>query len=259
MTNSDSAHRAPRPGPPPQFYLPLNIVFYVCLLSHTLAAAYAPIQDCDEVFNYWEPTHYLTHGYGLQTWEYSPEFALRSWLYILVHAVPQKLGSLFAKNKTFEFYFLRVILASICAACETRLFSAISRTLNPRIGILYLMIVAFTPGMFYASAAYLPSSFAMYCSTLGLASFIDWRKGPKTAVGIMWFGIGAILGWPFAAILCGPFLLEDIAVAWIAGDATQMGRRFLDGIARCFIIVVSGRPVPMFHLADSLPGLGSCN
>lgn len=28
------------------------------------------VHDCDEVYNYWEPLHYLTHGYGKQTWEY---------------------------------------------------------------------------------------------------------------------------------------------------------------------------------------------
>jgi len=39
------------------------------------------------VFNYWEPTHYLSHGFGLQTWEYSPEYAIRSWFYVGIHAV----------------------------------------------------------------------------------------------------------------------------------------------------------------------------
>lgn len=52
-----------------------------------IAALFAPIQDCDETFNYWEPAHYLSHGYGLQTWEYSPDYAIRSWLYIALHAV----------------------------------------------------------------------------------------------------------------------------------------------------------------------------
>src|SRR6266536_5422879 len=61
--------------------------FYVFLATNLLAAIYAPIQDCDETFNYWEPTHYLSHGYGLQTWEYSPEYAIRSWLYIAIHAL----------------------------------------------------------------------------------------------------------------------------------------------------------------------------
>ena len=66
---------------------------------------YSNIQDCDEgemrplstshskpyistVFNFWEPLHYLDHGYGFQTWELSPAFAIRSWAYIVLHLWP---------------------------------------------------------------------------------------------------------------------------------------------------------------------------
>ena len=28
------------------------------------------IHDCDEVYNYWEPLHFLLYGSGMQTWEY---------------------------------------------------------------------------------------------------------------------------------------------------------------------------------------------
>ena len=198
----------------------------------------APIQDCDETFNYWEPLHYLNHKYGLQTWEYSGEFALRSWTYIVIHAIPAKLGALFARSKTFEFHLLRILLAICCAASETRLYSAISRTLNARVGIIYLTITAFSPGMFYASVAFLPSSFAMYTSSFGLAAFMDWRGGPKTASGIMWFGIGAIVGWPFSGILIAPFIVEELVIAIVSGDIPEVFRRILDGTVRCLIVLV---------------------
>ena len=42
-----------------------------------------PIMDCDEVYNYWEPLHYLLYGTGLQTWEYANEYALRTYAYLL--------------------------------------------------------------------------------------------------------------------------------------------------------------------------------
>jgi len=72
----------------PKFYAIEPITaFYVFLIANIISALFAPIQDCDETFNYWEPTHYLSHGYGLQTWEYSPDFAIRSWLYIGLHAI----------------------------------------------------------------------------------------------------------------------------------------------------------------------------
>ena len=42
-----------------------------------------PITDCDEVYNYWEPLHYLLYGNGFQTWEYSNEYALRTYAYLM--------------------------------------------------------------------------------------------------------------------------------------------------------------------------------
>ena len=56
------------------------------LLAVRIAAAlWAPLGDCDEVFNYWEPAHALAHGVGMQTWEYAPAFALRSYAYLWPH------------------------------------------------------------------------------------------------------------------------------------------------------------------------------
>ncbi|EXJ57264.1 alpha-1,2-mannosyltransferase [Cladophialophora yegresii CBS 114405] len=229
----------PTPQPAPTtFYLPLDIAFYLCLASHILGALYAPIQDCDETFNYWEPLHYLTHGYGLQTWEYSPGFSIRSWAYIALHAVPIKVVSFLGRSKTFEFFALRVMLALVCAATEVRLYSTISRTINPRVGVIYLTIVAFTPGFFYASSAFLPSSFAMYTSTLGLTAFMNWHGGTKTAVGIMWFGVGALLGWPFSGALIVPFVVEDWLIALVGqSNLFEAARRYLDGVVRCLVVL----------------------
>ena len=99
------------------------------------------------------------------------------------------------------------------------------------------MIVIFTPGFFYASVAFLPSSFAMYTATLGLTAFMDWHGGAKTASGIMWFGIGALLGWPFAGALILPFVLEDWTVAMFMRDFPDTMKRYLDGIVRCLVVL----------------------
>ncbi|KLJ09366.1 alpha-1,2-mannosyltransferase [Blastomyces silverae] len=232
----EASENNPKPVPN-QFFIPLNVVFYVCLLSNTLAASLAPIQDCDEVFNYWEPTHYLVHGYGLQTWEYSPEYSIRSWLYVSLHAGVGKISTFVARSKSAQFYFIRMALAFICTACETRIYSAISRTLNPRIGVIFIMIMVFSPGMFHASTAMLPSSFTMYTSMLGMCAFMDSRGGLKTGRGIMWFGIGAILGWPFAGALVVPFLLEEIAVGYVSKFLRRTLIRFTEGTMGCLIIL----------------------
>jgi len=229
----------PKPQQAARYLVDPISAFYIFLSVNMLAALYAPIQDCDEVFNYWEPTNYLNRGFGLQTWEYSPEFAIRSWTYIVLHAIPGKLGSFLSSKTTFEFYTIRAALGVVCALCETRLFTTVSRILNPRVGVMLLLVMVLSPGMFHASVAYLPSSFAMYTAMLGTAAFMDWRGGLKTNQGIMWFGIGAMIGWPFSAALIVPFMAEEFALAWIVTDKSDIIWRFIDGVARCLIALVS--------------------
>jgi alpha-1,2-mannosyltransferase len=50
------------------------------------------IHDCDEVFNYWEPLHFLLYKSGFQTWEYRyyfykpncDQFSIFFWVIVLV-------------------------------------------------------------------------------------------------------------------------------------------------------------------------------
>ena len=212
--------------------------FCIFASVNALAAIYAPILDCDEVFNYWEPTHYLNYGFGLQTWEYSPEYAIRSWLYILLHVIPGQLGDFFMKQKYYGFYLTRIMLACVCAGAETRLFSAISRSLDPTMAKLFLMAMTTTPGVFYASVAYLPSSFAMYTSMTGLAAFIDVQPKLQTRSVVVWFGIGALVGWPFAAALVLPLFIDELSQIWETQSVRGTIHRFLDGGLTTLLIVV---------------------
>ncbi|OAR01389.1 hypothetical protein LLEC1_07872 [Akanthomyces lecanii] len=206
--------------------------FYVFLVANLIAAAYAPIQDCDETFNYWEPTHYLSHGYGLQTWEYSPDYAIRSWLYVALHSLVGSFRRLLPRStKVAEFYFVRYVLALLCALCQVLLYQVSSTTLNARIGLFFMIATVTSPGNFHAAAAYLPSSFAMYMAMLGAASFMNWRGGLRTSYGIFWFAAGGILGWPFAAALCAPYLLEEAFFAFFSDK---------DALIECIMRVARG-------------------
>ncbi|KAI1100657.1 glycosyltransferase family 22 protein [Jackrogersella minutella] len=225
-----TAQHARKKGPSPFMIEPIK-AFYIFLIANFISVLYAPIQDCDETFNYWEPTHYLSHGYGLQTWEYSPDYSIRSWSYVGLHAVVGNIRRLLPQStKLSEFYFVRYILAFICSLCQVLLFRVISFTLNPRIGLFFLMATVMSPGNFHSSTAYLPSSFAMYTSLLGTAAFMNWREGLKTSWGIWWFAVGGILGWPFASALCAPFLIEEGIFATIA--MIQDRQSFYEAILR---------------------------
>ncbi|RAL17081.1 dolichyl-P-Man:Man(6)GlcNAc(2)-PP-dolichol alpha-1,2-mannosyltransferase [Aspergillus homomorphus CBS 101889] len=239
LAGATNSSRSKKWAPPSPFYLPLNVALYLCLIANVLAALYAPIQDCDEVFNFWEPAHYLGHGYGLQTWEYSPVYSIRSWLYISAHAFIGKLSSFAVKDKASEFYAIRIFLAIVSSACQTRLYAAICRTLSPRIGLVFLAVILFSPGMFHASTAFLPSSFTMYMSMLGLTAFLDSRGSQKTAQGIMWFGLGAIVGWPFAGALLLPLLLREAVLGFFSANLPRLCRGIFDGAIRCLTIMVA--------------------
>ena len=231
-------------------YLTLSSIVAFCMFlsANLLACAYSPIQDCDEVFNYWEPTHYIAHGFGLQTWEYSPEYAIRSWLYALIHAIPSKIATAFVSKKAFEFYFVRGLLGCVCAVCEMRLYSTISRTINPRIAVIFLVAMVSSSGMFHASVAYLPSSFAMYTAMMGAAAFMSVQDGLKTTDGIMWFGIGATVGWPFAAALILPFISDELIYLRRTADIIGVTSRVLGGALRILAILVILSPrIPCWH------------
>ena len=96
------------------------------LVAARLASAvFNIIHDCDETYNYVEPLHYLLYGYGLQTWEYSAEFAMRAYIYLLLHAlVGAPAAALFGAGagKVAVFYAIKVALALVAAITDWWLY-----------------------------------------------------------------------------------------------------------------------------------------
>ncbi|KAL3770479.1 hypothetical protein ACHAW5_001492 [Stephanodiscus triporus] len=73
----------PARPPPPSPYR-IGSAFSVMYIALRLGTSNInPISDCDEVYNYWEPLHFVLYGTGMQTWEYSPLYALRTYAYLL--------------------------------------------------------------------------------------------------------------------------------------------------------------------------------
>lgn len=77
----------------------------------------------------------------------------------------------------------------------------------------------------------------MYTSMLGLAAFLSRGKA-KIAEGIMWFGVGAIVGWPFSGALLLPLLGSELIAAISTGDFQNAVWGVLNGGLRCFAILV---------------------
>ncbi|GIY24523.1 alpha-1,2-mannosyltransferase ALG9 [Caerostris extrusa] len=179
--------------------------FKLVLSLRLCAAVWSNISDCDEVYNYWEPLHYLLYGKGFQTWEYSPLYAIRSYAYLWLHALPCCIYDVFFQtNKVFIFYYLRCLLALCCTMTEVYLSWCMSH-FGQNIGRLVITFLILSSGMFLSAAAFLPSSFAMYLSTAALASWFmqDYK------LAILFTAASTLVGWPFAALLGIPLIYVD--------------------------------------------------
>uniref|UniRef100_A0A8C0NH82 Mannosyltransferase n=1 Tax=Canis lupus familiaris TaxID=9615 RepID=A0A8C0NH82_CANLF len=189
-----------------QVWAPEGSTAFKCLLSARLCAALlSNISDCDETFNYWEPTHYLIYGKGFQTWEYSPVYAIRSYAYLLLHAWPAAFHArILQTNKILVFYFLRCLLAFVSCICELYFYKAVCKKFGLHVSRMMLAFLVLSTGMFCSSSAFLPSSFCMFTT---LVAMTGWYMD-KTSVAVLGVAAGAILGWPFSAALGLPIAFD---------------------------------------------------
>ncbi|KAE8706523.1 Dol-P-Man:Man(6)GlcNAc(2)-PP-Dol alpha-1,2-mannosyltransferase [Hibiscus syriacus] len=194
-----------------------TVLFALGMLRY-MSATSNIIHDCDEVFNYWEPLHYLLYKSGFQAWEYSSEFALRSYLYIIFHELVGRPASwLFAEEKVRVFYAVRLFLGLLSVISDATLVVAVSRKYGKRLASYALAMLCLASGCFFASTSFLPSSFSMY--TLSLSSGLFLLEKPAWAVAVA--AVGVILGWPFSILAFLPVTLYSLT--------KQFKRVFLSG------------------------------
>lgn len=183
------------------------------VLLRVYSAFFMIISDCDETFNYWEPLNLLVRGFGKQTWEYSPEYAIRSYSYLIPYAIlaypVNIIQNAIGVPSYYQFYWLRLVaLCGFTCLTELKLFNTLNSKVSGKVSTWFLFLSSIAPGMSHAGVALLPSSFAMNCVTLATANsfsaLID--NSIKHAVyAIIWFLIGGVIGWPFALVLGLPF------------------------------------------------------
>ncbi|OAY54789.1 dol-P-Man:Man(6)GlcNAc(2)-PP-Dol alpha-1,2-mannosyltransferase [Manihot esculenta] len=196
--------------------LALGILRYMSATSNI-------IHDCDEVFNYWEPLHYLLYNSGFQTWEYSSQFALRSYLYINFHELVGLPASwLNGEEKVRVFYAVRLFLGLISVIADATLVVALSRKYGKRLASYALAMLCLTSGCFFASTSFLPSSFSMYAVSLSSGLFLLG----KPAMAVVVAAVGVILGWPFSILAFLPVTVYSLArrfkQTFLAGAVTSI-------------------------------------
>ncbi|KAK3280180.1 hypothetical protein CYMTET_11972 [Cymbomonas tetramitiformis] len=184
-----------------------RILFLMGAAVRLISAYVNIVHDCDEVFNYWEPLHQLLYGYGKQTWEYSPLFALRSYFYLLIHMVvagPIRVIAGEHFGKTAVFYAVRSALGVTQAVCDIYLSKALASAAGMNAAGLCWFLLTTNAGMFFASTALLPSSFTMTALTAATAASLQGHQHVVIATA----AVGALLGWPFAALALLPVCLR---------------------------------------------------
>lgn len=187
-------------------WAPSSYTAFKLILAVRLAAAiWSIVSDCDETYNYWEPTHFLLYGKGFQTWEYSPDFALRSYLYVLTHTVPAWIyAQILQPNRMYVFYFLRCLLALACSLCELYFYKGVRKEVGTNVARITLAFTVFSAGMFSCGTSYLPSTTSMYLVMLSHGAWLN----QSYALAVFATAFSTFMSWPFAVILGIPIAID---------------------------------------------------
>lgn len=170
------------------------------IVVRVLGALHSPIADCDETFNYWEPLHYILHGWGLQTWEYAPRFALRSYAFLLPYAAIARTAAARSLDKVGTFYAVRVTQALLSAFAEAALYDATVWRFGTTRAYALLALLLGCPGIFRAASELLPSSFAMIALT---AAWAHWLVG-EFAAAVAFVALASLFGWIYVVVVAVP-------------------------------------------------------
>ncbi|CAK5069353.1 unnamed protein product [Meloidogyne enterolobii] len=223
----------------------ISAVFKILFSIRLSASLWSIISDCDEVYNYWEPLHLVLFKRGFQTWEYSPLYGIRSWLYILLYAGPAKfLIKIFPESKVALFFSLRFLISFFTLFSELFLYRAICQRISNSIGRTFILFSTFSSAMFGASCAFLPSSFSMSLNACASAFYLFeyW------SLSIFCTAISALIGWPFSAILGLPIVIEMLIIRKRKLALKFLFYSILFGVSICLLLFVVdthffGRPV----------------
>eukprot|EP00586_Coscinodiscus_wailesii_P017621 CAMPEP_0172500480 /NCGR_PEP_ID=MMETSP1066-20121228/138963_1 /TAXON_ID=671091 /ORGANISM="Coscinodiscus wailesii, Strain CCMP2513" /LENGTH=184 /DNA_ID=CAMNT_0013274741 /DNA_START=127 /DNA_END=677 /DNA_ORIENTATION=- len=171
--------------------LPWRSISVIAITVRLILTSRAPIADCDEVYNYWEPLHYLSFGSGMQTWEYSPAYALRTYFYLLpLHALSQLLLRLTSISKPTLFVLLRSTLSLVTSHAEIRFARSLplGNDDNDWLKLATLVMSLTSAGFYHAGSSLLPSATVMQLVMISYADFFEgrvWRAIAWGAVGVL--------------------------------------------------------------------------
>ena len=223
------------PALSPSLYFTVLFSLFALRSLYILTPPSTPLPDCDEVFNYYEPLHFLLFGKGLQTWEYAPEYALRTAAFLNpLYLILSPLSGISTIPKPALFHLARLLLSLFTSCAEASLFTSLYTTLSPSIAYTTLLLLAPTAGMYHASASFLPSSLALTLTIFATAAHLN-----RSYFSAIFYGLLAVtmLGWPFVAILYIPLGLHSLYASYYNKHAKKDSDRQLATIVTLLFAV----------------------
>ena len=214
----------------------MRSIFFIFSVLYIIAAIVNHVDDTDETFGYWEPLHYLLYGHGMQTWEYSPKYAIRTYSFIipflLVGKILRIILSMFNINELLEkqicYYGIKIILGLFSAYSQSSLITIVKNEFGNFDAYILGIFLLSSAGIFYASTSLLPSALCLNFVTLSICSLLQsesegdirsnrkkqLKQQEKQHLKVILIGSVAVLwtGWPFIGLLflpMGLFVLYD--------------------------------------------------
>ena len=144
--------------------------------------------------------------YTIQTWEYAPTYAIRTYAFISPFWVfGWVLHNVLHLDKVLVFYAIRMLLATVASFSESCFVAATFATYGESLGILTALFTLFSSGILYAATAFLPSAVIMSIVMLALSAWMRRRYELTIfcgCVAVLWSG------WPFVGVLFVPLGLH---------------------------------------------------
>lgn len=141
----------------------------------------------------------------MQTWEYSPEYSIRSYAFLLPFYLIGSFFKLIFKDKTVIFYSIRVCIGLFSFYCQYLFYGTVMYRVNREIGQLLRLLFYSAAGIHFYSTCLLPSAI---CTNLFMLAVSSYVRG-KDLNAIFWGCIAVCCtGWPFVGVVFAPMGLH---------------------------------------------------
>lgn len=220
-----------------------NNILSISVLFCCISCLLTYIDDTDETYGYWEPLHYLLYGTGMQTWEYSPVYAIRTYAFVIPFwSIVYTLKS-FSLPKVVVFESLKFIIGIFSAFSHSTFLFTILNKLGVDIFQNNLLFSVFAFGIFNSSTSLLPSAVVANFVLLSLSFWVN----NKFLIAIL-FGCVAVVwsGWPFVAVVFVPIGLHMIAFTFYSYGVSSVISLLLQGLVVLVTVTVPAAAIDFY-------------